>query len=290
MEDGAMNNHYGKNKKGRCVNMYDVRLDDTNPDCGANWPPDLEYVTTYLQRQDVMSRIHADGKKSGWTECSDSVFETFRACHSEPSIKLLPDLLRQIPIVLYSGEYDLICNHWATETMIDAMIWNNGTGFVLSDGTLAPTESWSVEGEPAGLIRTARNLTYILFYNSSHMVPYNYAHRSRVMLHKFMQLDLISVNKQTTKKNIDRTNLTTHRASKRSGLIALVIIIIIVALMGLAWFFIYRQHQSRTPTPFSIIRLIRSKTRHVERQQWMVYSLLNDSDEDLHVPDGATLV
>src|ERR1700761_3070756 len=25
-----------------CYNMYDVRLKDTSPSCGMNWPPDLE--------------------------------------------------------------------------------------------------------------------------------------------------------------------------------------------------------------------------------------------------------
>ncbi|CAF0791921.1 unnamed protein product [Rotaria sordida] len=99
---GAMNNHYTTKEKDRCVNVYDVRLDDTWPDCGMNWPSDIKYVTLYLHRQDVKSRIHVSSKKSGWTECADSVFQTFRAYHSIPSIKLLPDLLRQIPIVLYS--------------------------------------------------------------------------------------------------------------------------------------------------------------------------------------------
>jgi hypothetical protein len=31
-----------------CVNIYDVRLEDTSPACGMNWPPDLANVTTYL--------------------------------------------------------------------------------------------------------------------------------------------------------------------------------------------------------------------------------------------------
>ncbi|CAF4465588.1 unnamed protein product [Rotaria sp. Silwood2] len=35
-------------------------------------------------------------------------------------------------------EYDLICNHWATEKMMDAMAWNNRTGFDMGNGRLAP--------------------------------------------------------------------------------------------------------------------------------------------------------
>jgi carboxypeptidase D len=281
--NGAMNNHYPNNEGGRCVNVYDVRLDDTLPDCGINWPPDLKYVKSYLHRQDVMSSIHVDRKISGWTECTDSVTRTFRAEHSKPSIELLPDLLRRIPVVLYSGEYDLICNHLGTENMIDAMTWNNGTGFNLGNGTLAPTDPWIVEDEPAGLIRTARNLTYILFYGASHMVPYNYARRSRVMLHKFMQLDLTSYNDRTT-------NRPTRRTYKRTAFFVLVAIITVIAITGLVWFFVYKQQHGRIPTPFSIIRTFLSANRNVEGQQRMLYSLLKDSNEDLPVPDNATLV
>lgn len=31
-----------------CVNNYDVRLTDTHPSCGMNWPPDLVDMHPYL--------------------------------------------------------------------------------------------------------------------------------------------------------------------------------------------------------------------------------------------------
>ena len=290
-KNGAMNNHYAKNEQGRCVNMYDMRLDDTWPNCGTNWPPDLIYVTSYLHQQNVMSRIHVDGKKFGWTECTYSVFETFRARHSKPSIELLPDLLQRIPIVVYSGEYDLICNHWATENMIDAMTWNNGTGFDLGNGTLAPVEPWIVENESAGLVRTVRNLTYVIFYNASHMVPYNQARRSRAMLHQFIQLDLTSFISQTTKKNrIKTTSRTTRPTSQRASLVVLIVIITAVGLVGIIWFVVHKRQQAFISTKFNIIRPLRSRFPNVERQQSIVYSSLKESNEDLCAPYEETIV
>ena len=38
-----------------CYNMYDVRLRDTYPSCGMNWPPDLTDVTPYLR---VINPLH----------------------------------------------------------------------------------------------------------------------------------------------------------------------------------------------------------------------------------------
>lgn len=32
----------------KCMNIYDVRLEDDYPECGMNWPPDLKAITPYL--------------------------------------------------------------------------------------------------------------------------------------------------------------------------------------------------------------------------------------------------
>ncbi|CAF1234067.1 unnamed protein product [Adineta steineri] len=284
--NGAMNNHHVRNQEGRCVNTYDIRHDDTYPECGKKWPSDLMYVTSYLDRQDVMSSIHIDSKQVKWAKCSDSVTDMFKAYNSKPSITLLPDLLQQIPIILYSGQYDLICNHWATEAMIHGMTWNNGTGFDFGNRTLSPKHPWIVDGEPAGLIRSARNLTYILFYNAGHRVPYYYPHRSRFMLHQFIQLDLISFPDTTTRKN-------TKESTQSIRLIAFIVLpvtFVTIALTGLIWFFVHKWHSTKLPTPFSIFRLLRSKTHNVEQQQWIRYSLLNDSSTNLEVVDSETFV
>ncbi|KAL9626141.1 MAG: hypothetical protein Q9204_007546, partial [Flavoplaca sp. TL-2023a] len=156
-------------KDGRCANMYDVRLDDTFPSCGMNWPPDLENVTPYLRRKDVIQALHInEEKKTGWQECAGAVSASFHPS-SKPAVAILPKILEQVPTILFSGDKDLICNHVGTEGLIHNMEWNGARGFELSPGTTAPRRDWTFEGEPAGFYQEARNLTYILFYNSSHM-------------------------------------------------------------------------------------------------------------------------
>ncbi|KAL8701153.1 MAG: hypothetical protein Q9201_005069, partial [Fulgogasparrea decipioides] len=190
-------------KDGRCKNMYDVRLDDSYPSCGLNWPPDLENVTPYLRRQDVKQALHINkDKQTGWTECAGAVSSAFHPS-SKPSISILPDLLSEVPIVLFSGDQDLICNHVGTEELIHNMEWNGAKGFELSPGTMAPRCDWTFEGEPAGIYQEARNLTYILFYNSSHMVPFDYPRRSRDMLDRFMKVDIASIGGTPADSRID---------------------------------------------------------------------------------------
>lgn len=251
----------------QCYNMYDVRLTDSYPSCGMNWPPDLKSVTPYLRRPEVIKALHVDqDKRTGWTECSGAVSGAFQTVKSKPSISLLPGLLEQMPIILFSGEKDLICNHLGTEELIHNMEWNGGKGFELSPGTWAPRRDWTFEGESAGIYQEARNLTYILFYNSSHMVPFDYPRRTRDMLDRFLGVDIASIGGTPADSRIDgekgletsvgghpnstvaeeaekeRLQKATWRAYYKSGEVALVVVIIAAAAWG--WY-VWRDRRRR---------------------------------------------
>lgn len=251
----------------QCVNMYDVRLRDSYPSCGMNWPPDLKQMTPYLRRSDVLQALHIDAdKKTGWTECNGQVGSNFRAQKSHPSRDLLPGLLQEMPIILFSGDQDLICNHLGTEDLINKLTWNGATGMELSPGTWATRRDWTFEGEPAGIYQSARNLTYIKFYNSSHMVPFDYPRRSRDMLDRFIGVDIESIGGKPTDSRIDgekgnevsvgghansttaaeaekdKLKAATWAAYRRSGEVALVIVLIAAGAWG---YFIYRDRQRR---------------------------------------------
>ena len=245
----------------QCVNMYDIRLKDSYPSCGMAWPPDLTSVTPYLRREDVVQAIHINrDKRTGWTECAGAVSSSFRARNSKPSIDLLPGILEAgIPILLFSGAKDLICNHIGTEEFIHNMKWSGATGFELSPGVWAPKRAWTFEGEAAGIYQEARNLTYVLFYNSSHMVPFDYPRRTRDMLDRFMKVDIASIGGSPADSRIDgekaglETSVGGHpnstaaqqdekqklkaaewKAYYKSGEAALVVVAIAAALWG--WF------------------------------------------------------
>ena len=244
-------------KDNKCVNMYDVRLTDSYPSCGMAWPPDLVHMNPYLRKKEVTEALHVGpDKHAGWTECAGAVSDSFKARNSKPSIHLLPDLLTQVPIILFSGDKDLICNHLGTESLIHNMEWNGGTGFELSPGTWAPRRDWTFEGDPAGYYQEARNLTYILFYNSSHMVPFDYPRRTRDMLDRFLNVDIASIGGTPADSRIDgekgiETSVGGHpnstaaesaekaklektklQAYYKSGEVALIVVIILAGIWG----------------------------------------------------------
>jgi carboxypeptidase D len=250
-----------------CYNMYDVRLKDKHPSCGMAWPPDLEHVTPYLRQHDVVQALHVNPeKRAGWTECNGAVGGAFSVPNSRPSYELLPGLLAEVPIILFSGEKDLICNHLGTEAIINGLEFNGGKGFEVSPGTWAPRRAWRFEDEPAGFYQEARNLTYILFYNSSHMVPFDYPRRTRDMLDRFMGVDIGSIGGKPTKSLIDgehgpQTSVGGHpnstaaeeeqgkkleaaewKAYYKSGEVALVVVAIAAAVWA---YFIWRGRRRR---------------------------------------------
>jgi carboxypeptidase D len=246
-----------------CINMYDVRLKDSYPSCGMHWPPDLEFVTPYLRRNEVVDALHVNKQRTtGWQECSGSVGSAFQTRNSGSSVDLLPGLAAEISVLLFSGAEDLICNHVGTEDMLSELEWNGGRGFEVSPGNWAPRREWTFEGENAGFWQEARNLTYVLFQESSHMVPFDYPRRSRDMLDRFMGVDITTMGGEPTDSRIDgeRGPNTTFsdangdnetqkevddakwEAYRRSG--EIVLIIVIIAAVG--WgYFIWRERRKR---------------------------------------------
>ncbi|SCV68627.1 BQ2448_748 [Microbotryum intermedium] len=169
-----------------CVNNYDVRLTDSYPACGMNWPPDLANITPYLQREDVKKAFHASRHDGGWTECNGGVGSNFWASESVPAVQLLPKLLEEIPVLLFAGDQDLICNHLGIERLIEGLTWKGETGF----GT-ETAKNWFVNGKPAGQWTTARGLTYVKIADASHMVPYDQPLASHDMLLRFLDVNLL---------------------------------------------------------------------------------------------------
>lgn len=116
-----------------CVNVYDIRLSDTWPSCGMNWPPDLTYITPYLRRPDVRSALHVPTASSAWTECRGTIGAGLEARKSVPSIELFKGLLEKgVRMMLFHGDQDLICNYVGAERMIERLEWNGRTGFSVS--------------------------------------------------------------------------------------------------------------------------------------------------------------
>ncbi|KAG2143613.1 alpha beta-hydrolase [Suillus clintonianus] len=172
----------------KCVNIYDVRLEDDAPFCGMQWPPDLKNISSYLARRDVIRALHAEAKSENWVECLGRVSTEMNDYLSPSSVTLLPAVLEKIPVLLFAGDQDFICNYMGIETMIKSLTWNGAKGL-----GKVQTKSWTVNDIPAGTWVSSRNLTYAKIFNASHMVPYDVPEIAHDMILRFMGMNFSAI-------------------------------------------------------------------------------------------------
>ncbi|CAG98243.1 serine-type carboxypeptidase [Kluyveromyces lactis] len=173
-----------------CTNIYDFRLFDSYPACGSNWPDDLPSVSKFLGKPGVMDSLHLDvDKVPHWRECDSKVSSHLKNKNTQPSIHLLPNLLKHMQIFLFNGDKDIICNSRGVQDLIKNMKWNNHTGFTND----AEYYDWQYYDQftddtiSAGFVKHESNLTYVSVYNASHMVPYDNALISRGIMDIYLK-------------------------------------------------------------------------------------------------------
>ncbi|AAW43480.1 KEX1 protein precursor, putative [Cryptococcus deneoformans JEC21] len=174
------------NGKKVCMNVYDVRLVDDFPACGMNWPPDLPDVYTFLRQDDVISALHATSKETAWVECNNKVSYELNLKKSHMSAALLPSILEAgVPILMFAGAEDLICNYKGIERIVNGLEWDGEKGF----GN-ATSQEWYFNGTQVGTWQTSRGLSYAKIFDSSHMVGFDVPHVSNDMIMRFMDVDV----------------------------------------------------------------------------------------------------
>ncbi|KAI5950123.1 hypothetical protein KGF54_005271 [Candida jiufengensis] len=184
----------------KCINMYDYTLRDSWPYCGMNWPMELKYVNPFLNDNDVKHDLNLKQLRT-WHECTGRVSRNFNARHSFPSVHKIPDLVKHIPIILFNGANDIICNSQGVMQYLMKLEWNGQIGFENKDSQL----DWIHDNSKVGSYLQERNITFINIYNSSHMVPYDLPDVSRALI------DLITDNYDEKENQIITYPLGVHR-------------------------------------------------------------------------------
>lgn len=163
------------------VVMYDVRQFSSST---RSFPPGHEGVEAYLNRADVKRAIHATRSPNRYVECADPPY--FALAHQDGkgvTTELVYLLDRGLDILIYSGQYDLICNHLNMEKVLDSLAWSAQEDWVNTQPGV-----WIVDGKPAGYVRKAKNLQSLLLLDAGHMVPMDQPEIALLMLRNFAGL------------------------------------------------------------------------------------------------------
>ncbi|KAJ1993369.1 Cell death protease [Coemansia umbellata] len=153
---------------GICYNQYDLRLTDTMPACGMNWPTEVGMFTDYFNRKDVQQAINVKGgmAPAKWVECNTTPNAMLKADTSPPAVNFLKSILDHVPVLLFVGKEDYLCNYIGIEWSLGNLTWAGTQGF----SAKSKRADWTIGGSVVGQIHSDRGLTYALVHDASHMV------------------------------------------------------------------------------------------------------------------------
>uniref|UniRef100_A0A6B2L621 Carboxypeptidase n=1 Tax=Arcella intermedia TaxID=1963864 RepID=A0A6B2L621_9EUKA len=149
---------------GRTINVYDVTIPcAVQPLCY-----DFSDADTFLNSAAVKQALGVPSNVT-WTDCSQDVYMNFLDDWVGNFAIDIPIVLAQnIPVLVYSGTNDFVCNALGGSRWTDAMTWPGQSAF-----NKASLKDWTVNGQVAGQTKYAQSLTWLAVYNAGHMVPMN---------------------------------------------------------------------------------------------------------------------
>lgn len=167
------------------LNPYDIRRP-----CGKSdlCYTEMDYLTAYLNKRDVMDALGVE--VDGFTMCSNSVGRGFGANYDglKPVIRLIPKILEEIPVLVYAGDADFICNWLGNQAWTDGLEWSGQKSYAKAESQLLKFSS----GKPYGRIKTAKDLAFIKLFKAGHMAPFDQPEASLNMLNRWIAGEWIS--------------------------------------------------------------------------------------------------
>ena len=167
------------------INVNDVRTFDTS------LPP---WLAGYLNRADVRAALGVPAAADGgptYATCPDPPFNHLAACEMKPAQQLLPGLFARMPVLLYSGQFDLNCGVAGTEKYLAALEWPGAGAYAAAPRSVWRTAPGSTVGAGnttvAGYVRgPVMNLTQLVVLGAGHLVPKNQPQNALAMLATFI--------------------------------------------------------------------------------------------------------
>ncbi|KAK1409627.1 hypothetical protein QVD17_36155 [Tagetes erecta] len=142
------------------INHYDIRKQ-----CEGSLCYDFSDMENLLSKKSVKDALGVGD--IDFVSCSPVVYQAMIMDWMRNLEAGIPHLLEDgIKLLVYAGEYDLICNWLGNSRWVHAMEWSGQKEFVAS-----PDVSFEVDGSEAGLFKTHGPLSFLKVHDAGHMVP-----------------------------------------------------------------------------------------------------------------------
>ncbi|KAI4123043.1 MAG: hypothetical protein LQ347_006298 [Umbilicaria vellea] len=147
-------------------NVYDVR--GKCEDSGNLCYKQLGWITSWLNKKEVMKSLGAE--VDSYDSCNFDINRNFlfQGDWMQPFHRLVPAILEKIPVLIYAGDADFICNWLGNHAWTEALEWPGKKAFnqvSLSDLKLGGS------GRNTGQVKSSGNFTFMRLHAGGHMVP-----------------------------------------------------------------------------------------------------------------------
>ncbi|KAM3302958.1 hypothetical protein P3S67_013988 [Capsicum chacoense] len=159
------------------INYYDIRKT-----CQGSLCYDFSRMDAYLNDNQVKKSLGVPNDID-FVSCSSSVYQAMEMDWMKNLEVPIPPLLEDgVNLLIYAGEYDLICNWLGNSNWVHAVQWSGKKGF----GT-APSVPFTVDGEEKGIQKSYGPLTFLKVHDAGHMVPMDQPKAALEMLQRWTQ-------------------------------------------------------------------------------------------------------
>ncbi|KAF3916439.1 hypothetical protein ABW21_db0208717 [Orbilia brochopaga] len=144
---------------------YDVRkfCNETGSGCEPGFPE----VDAFVNRKDFLTTIGADNRGNQTFEtCNNSMFSEFSKTGDGfmPYHNFLPDALKEIQVLVYNGDADMLCNWLGSQAWAEELEWSGKSSY--NQKQMQPFRL--TNGTEAGQTKSAEGLTFLRVFGASH--------------------------------------------------------------------------------------------------------------------------
>lgn len=165
-------------------NVYDIRgkCEDSSNLCYSA----LGWISEFLNQQSVIEAVGAE--VSSYDSCNFDINRNFlfQGDWMQPFHRLVPGILEQIPVLIYAGDADFICNWLGNQAWTEALQWPGQKAF-----NRAEVSSLMLD-EEYGKVKSSGNFTFMRIYGAGHMVPMDQPEASLDFLNRWLGGEWVS--------------------------------------------------------------------------------------------------
>ncbi|KAM5438452.1 putative carboxypeptidase C [Microsporum ferrugineum] len=167
------------------MNPYDVR--SKCEDMSSLCYPQLNTITEWLNQKSVMKALGVEVES--YESCNGGINRDFlfHGDWMKPYHRLVPSLLEKIPVLIYAGDADFICNWLGNLAWTNALEWPGHKKFAeakMNDLKVVDNKS---KGKKIGQVKSSGNFTFMRIFGAGHMVPLNQPEASLEFFNRWLR-------------------------------------------------------------------------------------------------------